>query len=123
MNHTWIEMLSGVSPSIRALAVSTRSETVVDPFRDCPCERSVLELLQQCDIALRTHAEEPPWDLLRIELFQAFGDQVKGERTLTGNYPSTGKVGLTGSKHRARARTYCSGGPTQQTKAIRPRQN
>ena len=72
MNHTWIEMLSGVSPSTRALVVSTHSETVVDPFRDCPCERRALELIQQCDIALRTQAEEPAWDLLRIELLQAF---------------------------------------------------
>ena len=84
MNHTWMEMLSGVSPSIRALVVSTHCDTVVDPFRDCPCERRALELIQQCDIALRTHVEEPPWDLLRVELFQAFGDQIKGERKLTG---------------------------------------
>ena len=79
MEHTWAEMLTGVAAPIRTLVVSTRCATTFDLYRTCDCEHRAKEVFAQCDAASRNHADEPPWDLLRIELFQAFGHQVQGE--------------------------------------------
>ena len=78
MAHLWDEVLSGVSASTRSLVVCTRGEATSDPFRTCQSESRAVEVFQQCDDALRTRASEPPWDLLRIELFEAFGNRVQG---------------------------------------------
>ena len=68
--HYWDEMRTGVSESMRAFVVMyflTQERLESDSVRADHSESRAIEVLQHCDVALRTHASEPPWDLLRIE--------------------------------------------------------
>ena len=74
----WMGLRHGVSASARALILSTGHENNFDTVPACHSEARARELLRQCDAAVRAHAPDAPWDLLRIELFEAYGHQVKG---------------------------------------------